>query len=208
MSETGVIPWKRLERLSVTMFLLGAGLLIINSGILVYDVIEGTELRLPLGQVFIGAGWAAVLVGMLGMYPRLADRRPWLARASALFAGIGIFGYTLMAVTHVAAVAGIPDSTLEPFVPVFFLPVLVGTFVAFPLFAATSLLTGAYSRPISILLVAPPVTFVVNVLTGPSAESILGVVVALVVVFATIGYLLRTDGGSVDRPPSPTDTSV
>lgn len=32
--------------------------------------------------------------------------------------------------------------------------------------------------------------------------------VALVVVFGSIGYLLRADGGSVDRTPSPTDTSV
>lgn len=208
MSDTGIFTWESLERWSSTLFLVGAGILALNSGIVFYDVIEGTELRLPLGQVFVGAGWATVSLGMLGLYPGLAGQRPWLARVSAFFAGVGVYGYAIMAVMFAAAVAAVPMSTVLSFKLVFFPAVLAGTFLAFPLFAVAGLLTGAYSRTVAILLGTPPVIFVVNVLTGSSPESIFGVLVALVLVFGTIGFLLRTDGGSVERTSSPTETSV
>lgn len=76
MPSNGIIPWESLERSSSKLFLLGAVILAFNAGIVFYDVIEGTELRLPLGQVFVGTGWAAAPLGTLGVYPDLADRRP------------------------------------------------------------------------------------------------------------------------------------
>lgn len=208
MPSTGVLPWESLERLRSKMFFLGAVVLIPNAGILFYDIAQGTELRLPLGQVFVGTAWAAVLIGMLGLYPRLAEQRPRLARASAFFAGIGVVGYAVMAVVHLAAVAGLPESTVDSLTPVFLPAVLAGTLLAFPLFAVGGLLTGAYSRTVAILLGTPTLIFVANVLSGPSPESILGVVLALVFVYATIGYLLRTDSVAADRTPTTTDTSV
>lgn len=208
MSENGMIPWKSLERWSSKLFLLGAVILALNSGIVFYDVIEGTELRLPLGQVFVGTGWAATLLGTLGLYPDLVDRKPWLARASALFAAIGVIGYLVMAVIFAAAVAGLPESTVEALTPVFLPAVLAGTFLAFPLFGVTTLVTGARSRTVGVLLGAPAVIFVANVLSGPSAESIFVVLVALVLVYGSIGYLLRADGVSADQTSTPTETSV
>lgn len=208
MPSDGTLPWKSLERWSSKLFLVGAAILALNAGIVFYDVIEGTELRLPLGQVFVGTGWAAALLGTLGLYPDLADRKPWLARASALFAAIGVIGYIVMAVVYVAAVAGLPESTVDSLTPVFLPAVLAGTLLAFPLFAVATLVTGARSRTVGVLLGAPAVIFVANVLSGPSAESIFGVLVALVVVYGSIGYLLRADGVSADQTPTPTDTSV
>lgn len=208
MSRSGILPWETFERWCVKLVFLGAVLLAGAAVIVFYDVVQGTELRLPLGQVFVGSGWAIVLLGLLGLYPRLADRRPWLARVSAFFAGVGVYGYAVMAVIFAAGVAGLPESIAASYEPVFFPAVLAGTFLAFPLFAVAGLLTGAYSRGTSILLGAPPVIFVVNVLTGPSAESIFGVVVALIVVFGMIGYQLQRGGVTTDQTHSPADTSV
>lgn len=208
MSNTGLIPWNRLERLSAKLFLLGAVILAANAVIVLYDVVEGTVLRLPLGQVFVGTGWTAVLIGMLGLYPRLAEHRKWLARACAFFAAIGVIGYAVMTVVFAAAVGGLSESTVESLTPVFLPPVLVGSLIAFPLFAVTTLLTGAYSRPVGLLLAAPALIFVANVLTGGTATSIFAVLIALVVVFGTIGYSLRADSASAERTKSAAQTSV
>ncbi len=208
MSGNGLITWASLERWRAKLFLLAAVMLAINAVILFYDVIAGTELRLPLGQVFVGTGWTAALLGMLGLYRPLQEHRPWLARICALAAVIGVYGYAVMGVAFAAAVGGLPMDTVESYQIVFLPAVLVGTLLAFPLFAIAGLLTGAYSRTVSVLLAASPVIFVINVLTGPNPESIFGVLVALTVVYGTLGYLLPKDDISSERVDTPTDPSV
>lgn len=208
MSRTGVLPWGVLDRWKSKLFVLGAVILALNAVIVLSDVVYGTELRLPAGQVFVGTGWAAVLLGMLGLYPSLRDRRPRVAKACAVFATIGVVGYLVMAVVFLAGVAGLPEATIDSLTPVFLPGVLAGTLLAFPLYAVAGLLTGAYARPVSLLLGAPPLIFIGNVLSGPSAESIFVVLVALVLVFGTTGYLLRADGMSAARTSTTTDTSV
>ncbi len=190
------------------MFVLGAVIMVGGAAVVFYDVLNGTNIRLPLGQVFVGASWTAVLVGMLGLYPEILDERPWLARAGAITAVIGVFGYAVMTVLFASAVVSVPMSSLEPLQPVFFLPMLVGTFLAFPLFAVAGILTGAYSRVVSVLLAAPTVIFVANVITGTGATSIFAVQIALIIVFGATGYLLRVDGASVDGRSATTDTTV
>lgn len=131
-----------------------------------------------------------------------------MARTSAVCAVIGVYGYTVMAVAFVIAVAGVSMETVLSYELVFFPAVMVGTFLAFPLFAVATLVTGVRSRLVGILLGTPAVIFVANVLSGPSAESIFVVLVALVLIYGPIGYLLRGDDVSAERTPAQSDTSI
>lgn len=209
MSGNNVLPWGSLERWRGRLFLLGAAILVGAAAIALYDVVQGTEVRLPLGQVFVGAGWAAVSLGMLGLYPDLRERNRWLGRICAVLVAIGVFGYVVMAVLYAAAsLGGLPESTLEGLAPVFLPGVLVGTLLAFPAVAVGCLLADIQPRAVGVLLFAPPVVFVANVLTGPNPESIFGVLVALILVFGTLGYLLRTASPGRERTqPAPGPTA-
>lgn len=191
------------------MFLAGAAILVGAAAIVLYDVFQGTELRLPYGQVFVGGGWTAVSLGLLGLYRDLRTRNRWLGRVSAALAVIGVLGYGVMTVLFAAAALGVlPESTLEGLTPVFLPGVLVGTFLAFPVAAVGSLLADVQPRAVGVLLFAPPVIFVTNVLTGSNAESIFGVLVALILLYGTLGYLLRTGTPATERQqPTPGATA-
>ncbi len=191
-----ISPWNSLEQWSSTAFLIGGVILIGSAALAGYDVINGTDVRLPLGQAFIGAGWAVALIGLLGLYPRLADRSRWLARAAAAFTVIGILGYGVMSVVSFAAFAGFLGSELETIAPLFLPVVLIGTLLTFPLMSAASFRTDTYSQPVNILLLAPPVIFLVNVFTPTPAEVVFVIVVALIIVYVTLGYRLRTEARS------------
>lgn len=191
------------------MFLAGAVILVGAAAIVLYDVFQGTEIRLPYGQVFVGAGWTAVSLGLLGLYRDLRARNLWLGRVSAALAVIGVLGYGVMTVLFAAAALGVlPESTLEGLTPVFLPGVLVGTFLAFPVAAVGSLLADVQPRAVGVLLFAPPVIFVTNVLTGSNPESIFGVLVALILLYGTLGYLLRSGAPSTERQqPTPGATA-
>lgn len=191
------------------MFLFGAVILIGAAVVALHDATRGTEMALPVGQAFIGAGWTALLVGLLGLYPRLADRSRWLSRAGLLFTVIGIVGYVVMTALSVAVFTNIVAGELESYAILFLPLVAVGSFLAFPLIAIAILRSGVYSRTVGVLLFGPTAIFLANVLTGGNSPwSLVAVIVAQIVVYGTIGYLLRTDGVSEQRAPSPTDTSV
>lgn len=194
----------RLRELSPALFLLGAVIFAGNVVILAYDVATGAELRLPLGQAFVGAAWAAGNVGLLGLYSELVERKRWLTRAAAVCAVIGAVGYGVMGVVSLALFADLVAGSLDSLAQFFLPPVLVGTALSFPLFAIASLWTGVHSRPVGVLLFAPPAIFVANVASGPAPETILVVVVALALVWGTIGYLLRNEVSPTGRAePAP-----
>lgn len=193
MSENSILPWGSLERWRGQLFVLGAVILVGAAAIALYDVVQGTEVRLPYGQVFVGGGWTAVSLGLLGLYRDLRARNRWLGRICAVLTVIGVLGYGVMTVIYVAAALGaLPEITLEGLTPVFLPGVLVGTLLAFPSVAVGSLLADVQPRAVGVLLFAPPIIFVTNVLTGSNAESIFGVLVALIFVYGALGYLLRT----------------
>jgi hypothetical protein len=143
MSDDGILPWESLERWSARMFFWGAAIIAGGALVVLYDISHGTDVKGILGQVFVGVSWTAVLVGMLGLYPRLADLRPRLAKACAFFAGVGVLGYVVMTAVVLAGVAGLPESTIHALVPVFLPPVGIGSLLAFPLFAVAGLATVA-----------------------------------------------------------------
>lgn len=208
--------WESLEGWSATAFLVAGVLFLVNVGILAIlgGVADMLSLSRELGQVFVGAGWTAALIGLLGLYPGLADRSRWLARAGAACAAIGTVVFAAMAVVMFVFVTGIVNGDFATLVPIFLPGVFVGSVLGFVLFAAASLRAGVHSRAFGVLLLIPAVIVVTNILVGAngmgSLLSTIGIVVALVVVHSTIGYLLRTGGAHAggERVASSSDPST
>lgn len=207
---TGTTRWESLERWSATAFLVGGLILVLDAALVMANIVTGAEHWLLLGQAFVGAGWAAALIGLLGLYPGLADRNRWLSRAGAVFAVIGVVTFAIMAVAVLVYYAGIPDGEYDA-VSWFFLPgVLIGSVLGFASFGVASLRTGVHSRTIGILLLVPPVLVATNVLrfvVGLEAVAItLGIVIGDALAMLAIGYVLRTEPTPTDRAePAPTE---
>lgn len=201
--------WRKFERWSATAFLVGVVMFVVTAGFNAADVVGGSgHMRLPLKQAFVGAGWTAGLIGLLGMYPKLADRSRWLVRAGAVFTVIGIIGYAVMTVVSLAVFTGILEGSLDSFAPMFLPPVLVGSVLTFPLFSVVSLRSDALSRTLGLLLLGPSIIFVVNVLTPTPPSVVLGIVSGLSLVYFAIGYRLRTETGPTGRgEPAPGPTT-
>lgn len=207
---TGTTRWESLERWSATAFLVGGLLMVVDAAFVAANVVTGTEDFLLLGQAFVGAAWTAALVGLLGLYPGLADRSRWLSRAGAVFAVIGVVTFAVMAVAVPVYYAGIPAGEYDA-ISMFFLPgVLVGSVLGFVSFGVASLRTGVHSRTIGILLLIPAILVATNVLrfvVGLEAVAItLGIVIGDALAMLAIGYVLRTEPTPTDRAePAPTE---
>lgn len=209
MSQRATSGWKSLERWSSTLFLIAGTMFILSAVITLIDIAVGAEqFRLQWGQVTVGAGWMAGLVGLLGLYPSLAitDRR--LVRIGALLTAIGLIGYVIMTVGILAIIAGVPEADLTPLEPVFLPLMLLGSVLTFPLFGVAILRSDVYPRTVGFLLLAQTIVFVINALTPTPATFVFFVVIGLVLINTGVGYLLRTDSIATERVRSQTDTSV
>lgn len=180
---------------------------VLSAAVTAFDIVVGAEqLRLQLGQATVGAGWIAGLVGLLGLYPGLADRNRWLVRGGGVFTVVGLVGYLLMTTGVLAIFAGVPESDLKPLEPVFLPLMLAGSVLTFPLFGVAILRTDVHSRTIGLLLLAQTTVFVVNVLTPSSATVVFVVLIGFVLINVSLGYLLRNGGDFADNEeidPSP-----
>lgn len=202
MSLLGTRRWDALERLRSMAFLIGGALLVVNAALLLANLTAGTRPG-ALEQTFVGAGWTAAFVGLLGFYPSLANRSRWLARAGAVFAVVGVIAMGAMTVAMLGYVAGIlsgdPQTASMYLLPAVFLGIVLG----FGAFGLAALRTDVYGRSVGLLFLLLPVTFLFNIGTGIAGYNqvakILGVVVVLVLTMLAIAYLLRTGGASADR---------
>lgn len=195
--------WESLERWRATAFLLAGVMFVVDAAIVGAVIVAVGEDVMLLGQAFIAAGWTAAFVGLLGVYPGLSDRSPWLARAAAVFAVIGAVVFVAMAVASLVYFAGIPDGEITAIVP-FFLPgVIIGSVLGFLCIGAASLRSDVHSTTVGVLLVALGLFPVVNIASGiGGVESLtftLAIVVGLALVNLAIGYLFRT-GGALAGP--------
>lgn len=191
-----------LDRWNSRAFLLGGLLMLVNATFVAATVVTGTEHFLLLGEVFVAAAWIAALIGLLGLYPALANRSRWLSRSGAVCAVIGVVVFTILGgLSLFYYAAGIP---LEEVNTTIFIPgVLVGSVLGFILFSAASLRTDVHPRSVGILLLVPAVLVVMNILrfiAGYEAATItLVVVIGDAVAMLAIGYLLRTGSAPTGR---------
>lgn len=211
MGSSSNSTWESLERWSPKLFLIAGGLLVLAAIAAGVNAVNGVA-RSPVGSVVGPVGLAISFVGLLGLYPRVADRTPWLARAGAVFAVVGIVGYAGISVGNfVSLLGGNPEG--PPGWATVFVPALVlGTLIGFLSFGAASLRTNVLSRTIGLLLVVPPAIFIVMlvgeivgytpvwdnfVLTTGQALALLG-----------LGYTLRTEGTLTGRSEPTPDSAA
>lgn len=166
MLNGGTSLWDSLEKWDATVFLVAGGLLFVTTAINALDVFtpiatqEGILLTIEGATGF--GGVVLFFVGLLGLYPRLADAEPRLAGAGLLLAiGPGIFFFGLLVVcSGFATLLDIPS--LKALIPSFSLitaTILVSFTIALTLFGVCSLRASVPSRTVGGLLLVVAVAW-------------------------------------------------
>lgn len=168
--------WRTLERWSPVLFLLGGG------GVITHAVIQAlvafTAVS-PPPDVFVTTGHLIALVGLLGLYPALAERTPRLATAGLAATGIGVIVWIVLTAGQILAVASAIESMAALFPGAFFLGVLGTTILAYTLVGAAALRAGERPTVDGLLILAPAV--LLAVLIGKSVVASVGAVDGVVI---------------------------
>lgn len=196
-----------LEKWSPTLFLVAGAIVVVYSSLYGAEAFLGTY---PAAREFIGSvGYIIGFVGLLGLYPALTDRSPKLARAGAAFAVLGIVGFLVSIVESAGILSGEPPAWLATSELLF---ILAGMVLAFIAFSVANLRSDAYSRTVSLLLIAPIVVMALNLavvmagLASPEARFLVSGLWGLS--YLAIGVTLRTEAGSTDGAESLADTAA
>lgn len=204
---------KSLEGYSVGLFFVAAGLMVVTVGLFATEVVMDRSMDTLLG-LFAPAGFGAAFLGVLGLYPRLAERSPRLAGAGALALAIGVAGAIILVAGHIGQLAGIVESQ-PAWVTAANLPLLFGGIIlGFGTFAVGGLRTDAYSQAVALLMLWPVVVFGIGlIVVGTFVLQITYPHWVHVVhsgsealVYLGIGYLVRTGHTPPDRAESLTDS--
>ncbi len=209
MSTTDMMPWASLEERSASLFLLGGVMFAVSAALTVVAMLTGAvQPNMVLGEAFIAAGWIAPLLGLLGLYPTLADRNPWLGRAGVVFAIIGLVAFVFLAVASVVAfIQGLEITEIPIPVAVLLPGIIAGSLLAFVSFSVASLRSEAHSRTVGLLMLVPSAIFVTNFLilpailgSGPNPPEVGFVITGLLTLaMLAIGYALRTGDAPTTR---------
>lgn len=196
--------WESLENGRSSLFLVAGILFGINIVIVATGTATGSEkMTVLLGETFNAAAWAVALVGLLGFYPGVADRRSWMARAGAVCAAIGVVVFTALSILSFVYYLEIIDGSIESLVPLILPGVIIGGVLSFLLFGIVSLRTDGRQRIIGILLLLPPLIVIVNILSGAagvaSSYFLIGVVSGLLLVMLALRYRLRSASESSEH---------
>lgn len=201
-----VLIWTRgtptrgsIENWSGAVFLVAGGLFLINTlheGLARYTALfEGGVLNVV---VYLSA-LIVMLVGLLGLSPRLADWTPRLARASAVIAAIA--GISTVVLLLWASSTQLLNQSLPPGILVIVTVTLI--VLAIILFCIASLKTGTPLRAVGLLLLVFVATwlgvFGVVMVYGPANWIAIFVNGVSFIVLLAIGYLLRTKSALTDR---------
>ena len=198
-----------LEQSSQSLFLLGGLMFVVAAALTVVAMITGdVQSNMVLGEAFIALGWIGPLLGLLGLYPVLRDRNPWLVRAGLVFAVIGLIAFIYLTAASVFAFLQGMEITDIPIPIAVLLPgIIAGSLLAFVCFSVATLRSDAHSRTLGILMLVPSGIFVTNFVVipvirgpGPNPPEI-GLVITglLAVAMLAIGYVLRTEQTSTER---------
>lgn len=124
-------------------------------------------------------GYVAGFLGLLGLYPSLDDRSPWLARIGAAAAVLGLVAFSVFTIGNVAELVGLVSGDL-PRWSVFTLMAAVGFVGGYLTVGVAVLHSGTYSRTVGVLLLVPAVIIVLmiaSIVTGlASPESVFVVI--------------------------------
>lgn len=195
-----------IERWSPMLWLGSGAIGIIYASLYGMEAFLGTY---PAAREFLGPLMNIVaFTALLGLYPVLVDRRPWLARAGGVFAVLAILGSVLA----LSATAGVISEGATWVAASQLLFIIVGMTLAFLVFSAASLRSEVYSRALGLLLLVPVVIMGLNlgiVFAGyASPEGRLLVSGLWAVTYLIIGATLRTQGGLSDASKPAADATT
>lgn len=164
---------------------------------------EGTSYAI-IGDLIGPFGFFLGAVGLLGLYPALAERRPTLARGAAGLAVIPVVLWGLIIAQGIGELLGVWGEWTSPFVVI--PPVtLVTMLLAFAVFSALVLSTGSHSWFVGGFLLLESAMFVA--LIGGLISYVM-VDVGHLVAFLGLGISLRiTDSPSGRTGPAPDSTA-
>lgn len=200
MTERNYVP-EAIEGRSAGLFFVAGGLLVVFASLLGLQALTST---VAPEDVFGPSGFAIAFVGLIGLYPVVVEETPWSARAGAFCAVVGAVGAAVTAGGSLGAVLGVLPEEPPAWVGAFMIAMVVGMVPGFVAFAAATLRTSVYPRRLGLLLLAPPVIFVVMlsgtlhaVVNDALANFFLGSGQALS--HLAIGVTLRARGITGDR---------
>jgi hypothetical protein len=202
-SESVLAPF---ERWNLTLWFGFGAIGIVYASLFGMEVFIGTY---PAGREFLGPVMNGLaFTALLGLYPVLADRRPWLARAGGVCAVLAAVG----SLVALGVTAGIFSEGTTWVAANVFLFIILGMALAFLAFGVASLRSAVYSRVVGLLLLVPAVIMGLNVgivVAGyASPEGRLLVNGLWTVTYLAIEVTLRTEGGAIDRSdPTPDATA-
>lgn len=191
-------PEKRTTRAgwSALLFFIAGALLIIFTVILGTVAFTDFDVR-EVRSVFGPGGFAFAFGALLLLYPSLAERVPWPARAGAFFGLSGLVGSTLVSLTTLAEVTGIFKA--PGWTSALDLLIIIGLIPGFLSFAVAVLRTELYPQTLGYLLIGPAAIFALNFVRGVTlgrwtpiwSPFLLGAAQALV--HMAIGLVLRKE---------------
>lgn len=200
----------KIEGAKSTLFLVAGGLIIVFSGLLGFEAL--TNSAAP-EDIFGPAGFAVAFVGLLGLYPKLVEETPWIARAGAAFAVAGAVGGIVVSLGSLGSTVGVLPQEPGPVAVLFILGLGVGMLPGYVTFGVASLRAGVHSRLLGLLLLAPPVIFAVmltgafHAVTGEAFTAFIlsgGQALALL----AIGLVLRMEDFPTERAEPAADAAA
>lgn len=203
----GSIPqFDVLERWSPTLFLASGAVLVfyaIFMGLWAFtDVMpEGHGLEI---------GYMLGFLGLLGLYPSLSKRSPWLVRLGAIAAGCGVFAILYVSVNDFVHLAGLTSDNLPGWQFLKLLP-LVGFLLGYLPIGIASLRSDVYPRTVGVLLLMPGVITVLmlaSIITGHPLldrfQTVFVVSAGEAMAHLAIGTTLKTDASTTEGEKSST----
>ena len=208
MAGASSSQWDSLERSSATLFLIAGGLLVIHAVTHGLEAFAGIEYPVHHEFPFGVGGMTLGFIALLGLYPKMADRLPTLARAGAVVAVLGGVGWLVMGVALFAEVLGTePPASIEAIG----LVMVSGVILGYLAFSVASLRTDIVSQTTGLILLTPVLVMVMNLAVAITGNGSLAgqFVVATGFAFAhlAIGATLRTEArltGQTERAPGAT----
>lgn len=200
--------WNRLEARSGTFFLVAGALVAVYAGL--HGLEAATDMVLEPNPFEFG--YVLGFLGLLGVYPAVADESPWLARIGGGAAVLGVIGLSAFTAVHLAQLAGVLHPTQPTWFGVFGLFALTGFVVGYLSIGVATLRATDRSRMVGALLLAPGiivVVMVVQILMGwTSQEQAFVISAGEAMAHLAIGATLRTDAPPNEREPASPEGEV
>jgi len=181
-----------IERWGPTLFLVGGTLLLGHAAV---QGIEAFTKLSPPPDVFATTGHFIALVGLFSLYPKLADRRPRLARVRGAVAVVSLVGWGILAGTRLLTVSGAVSWPTEALPAGLGLLVIGSTILTYTLFGLATIHIDTEAGSVGTLVLAPAVllTALIVAVAVTGASALVGVIIGggLAVALLTLGYRLQ-----------------